>query len=77
MCTLALDEVKCAFNTYMRWLYFVGRISVPTKVYFGRAALAEDSRGFNARKYDPSKTKVEHYSSGTNEKLGKVIQIES
>ena len=70
---LALDEVITSFNTYVRWLYFIGTISVPTKDYFTLAALAEDSRGFNARKYEPSKTKVEHYSSGTNEKLGKVI----
>ena len=58
MRALALDEVVTAFNTYMRWLYFVGSISVPTRVYFALAALADDSRGFNARKYEPSKTKV-------------------
>ena len=58
MRALALDEVVTAFNTYMRWLYFVGSISVPTRIYFALAALADDSRGFNARKYEPSKTKV-------------------
>ena len=55
---LALDEVNSAINTYMRWLYFIGTISVPTKVSFARAALADDSRGFHARKYEPSKTKI-------------------
>ena len=63
ICALALDEVATAFNTCMRWLYFIETFSVPTKVYFALAALADDSRGFNAREYEPSKTKVQHYSS--------------
>ena len=37
-------DVIIAFNTYMQFLYMIGGIRCPTKVYFGLSTLAGDSR---------------------------------
>ena len=37
-------DVITAWHTYMRFLYLIGGIGIPTKVYFNLSTLAADSR---------------------------------
>ena len=39
-----VKDVITAWNTYMSWLYLLGGIRCPTKVYFSLSTLAGDSR---------------------------------
>ena len=41
---MLVKDVITAWNTYMSWLYFLGGIRCPTKVYFTMSTLAGDSR---------------------------------
>ena len=43
---ILVNDVMSAWHTYMKWLYMIGSIFCPTKVYFSLATLAGDSRYF-------------------------------
>ena len=50
--------VVLGFTTYMKWVYFLGAIPCPTRVYFTLARLGNNSAKYNARTFVKSKSEV-------------------